>query len=184
MEKELADKALLSNNSIMYRVYSLLGYTEKAQQLLYHMSQEFFTGNKFIDFAGNDRPDPLGISLAVLYDVIPSSHYYIAEQNLMSVDSKFGVTIRCRHNPFNDNVEERAVINRTDGVVVWPFVVGFTVMALHKMNLHQRARGQFKKLLSLQGFYEWYDPESGKGYGASQQLWSAALFLRALNCFV
>jgi GH15 family glucan-1,4-alpha-glucosidase len=31
----------------------------------------------------------------------------------------------------------------------------------------------------LNGFREWYDPATGKGYGAQEQLWSATLFLRA-----
>ena len=42
-----------------------------------------------------------------------------------------------------------------------------------------KAKDQFKKLSSLESFREWYDPSTGKGYGAREQLWSAALYLRA-----
>jgi hypothetical protein len=73
------------------------------------------------------------------------------------------------------------VIDRTDGVVVWPFIIGFSILALQKMGEHELVEKQLEKLLKLRGFYEWYDPESGKGFGAREQLWGATLLLRVLS---
>ncbi len=43
------------------------------------------------------------------------------------------------------------------------------------------AAAQFTKMLEHKGFREWYDPATGTGYGANEQLWSAVLLLRAAD---
>jgi GH15 family glucan-1,4-alpha-glucosidase len=51
------------------------------------------------------------------------------------------------------------------------------------MGRRRLAEEGFKKYTALDGFYEWYDPSTGKGYGAKDQLWSAALYLRAAKAY-
>ena len=81
--------------------------------------------------------------------------------------------------------KEAKVIDRTDGVVVWPFVVGFSVIAIQKIakvlppDFGNLAQKQFEAIDSMSDFREWYDPATGKGYGAGEQLWSATLYARA-----
>ena len=134
-------------------------------------------GRALQDYPDAERFDPLGLALAVLNGVVGFESYSAILTAFSSVDSSFGVTIKCRHNPLN--AEEAQMIEETDGVVVWPFVVGFVILASLKMQHENFAREQFNKLLMLEGFREYYDPRIGKGYGAAEQLWSATLFMRA-----
>jgi glycogen debranching enzyme len=177
MHIELGNKSLLTNNSLLYHAYRLMGETRKAEQLRQRINEQLWIEGSYLDYSGSNRFDPLGGAFAVLYDVIPQERYVSVAASFHSVDTSCGVAIKCRHNPVTP--EEREVIERTDGVVVWPFVVGFSILALIKMGERAMAEEQFEKLLGLEGFREWYDPANGKGYGALEQLWSATLFLRA-----
>lgn len=177
MEKKLGDKPLLSNNCLMCHAYDLLGYTEKAEHLRLLVNQKFWYKNSYIDYPGNNRFDPLGVSLAILYDIAPPEYYDRLILQFLSIDTPYGVTIKCRHNPLD--TQEQEIIERTNGVVVWPFIVGFSILAMLKMNEPLVAKDQFKKMISASGFREWYDPATGQGCGAQEQLWSAVLFLRA-----
>ncbi len=180
MEKELANKLLLTNNVLLVRAYKLKGESEKAENLKQRILSQFVCDGLFVDYLPDGiRPDPLGLALGVLYDVIPAEMYELVMKQFESVDTDCGVTIKYIHNPYSPGEQE--VFAETDGEVVWPFVVGFTVMALIKMGYHIYAREMFQKIEQLDGFYEWYDPRDGKGYGAPEQLWSAALYLRALH---
>jgi hypothetical protein len=177
MERQLGDKPLLTNNCLLYHAYDLMGEKDKATYLRDEINNHFWAGGSYLDYPGNDRFDPLGGALAVLYGVAQKGRYESLAESFRSVDTPLGVAIKCRHNPIS--AEEKAVIERTDGVVVWPFVVGFAVIALASMGEREMAEEQFRKLGDLNGFREWYDPATGKGYGAQEQLWSATLFLRA-----
>jgi hypothetical protein len=178
MEVFLSDRALLSNNVLLAHAYSLMGEGANAHAQRNRVIKHFWKNDALVDYLpGGERPDPLGIALAVLYGVVPSTQYERVRELLQSVDTAHGVTIKCIHNPYVE--EERGVFERTGGVVVWPFVVGFSVMALHKMGNKNDARRFFAKMENLEGFFEWYDPTTGKGWGAKEQLWSATLYLRA-----
>ncbi len=187
MEKELGDKSLLSNNSILYRAlvlrgeYEDCGDIEFAALLKERIIRTFWNGKTFIDYPGSDRFDPFGASLAVLFDVASPEHYGGMIDSFRSVDTPCGVTIKCRHNAYKP--EEHEVIERTDGEVVWPFIVGYSILALLKMDEVDFAKEQFEKYASHSGFWEWIDPGTGKGYGAPEQLWSAALFMRVVHAF-
>jgi hypothetical protein len=179
MEKELSGKALLTNNALLYAALRGLGRSDDATRLLAAIRQTHFRPDRIVDYPGVERFDPLGGALAVLHDVATTADYPLLSTLFQSVDSPTGFTIKCRHNPIS--AEERRVIEETDGVVTWPFVVGFAVLALLKMNETSFAIRQLKKMESLHGFYEYYDPRTGKGYGEPEQLWSATMYLRALD---
>lgn len=179
MHIELGNVPLLSNNALLYRVYVLAGEVEKARALRERIQATFWTGETYRDRPGSDHFDPLGTSFAVLYDLVPEECKQGVLLGYDSVDTPYGVTITCKHNP--QNPAEAAVIERTQGTVVWPFVVGFTVLAYIKLGETERAHTQFEKQLRLNGFWEWYNPKDGMGCGASEQLWSATLFLRAYD---
>ena len=178
MHVELKDKPLLSNNSILYSVWNSFRYQDRATRLKQRLASRWEHGVP-VDYPGANRFDPLGGALAILNRVVDRIHFDQMVRCFRSVDSKHGVTIKCRHNPQNE--KEAAVIDRTDGVVVWPFIVGFTILALRHMNTKMSlamAVEQEIKLMDLYGFREWYDPATGQGYGAQEQLWSAAMTLR------
>lgn len=193
MHLELANKALLTNNSVLVRVYDLIGAVDKASALRRTVRNRFWYGGVLRDYpgampvAGRPAFDPLGASLAVLHDVVSPDEYEAVLGGFRAVDSPCGVTIMCKHNPLDDM--EREVIERTQGVVVWPFVVGFSILAMRHMALHAcaattrdactvMASKQSSKLEALDGFYEWYDPATAIGCGSAQQLWSAVLYAR------
>jgi hypothetical protein len=177
MERELGDKPLLTNNCLLFHAYDLMGKKVEAAVLRSKINDHFWDGESYLDYQGRSWFDPLGGSLAVLYGVAQKGRHESLRLGFDSVDTPHGVAIMCRHNPTSN--EERMVIERTGGVVVWPFVVGFSVIALAMMGERDMAEDQFRKLSALEGFREWYDPATGKGYGAQEQLWSAALYLRA-----
>lgn len=183
MEAELADKSLLTNNAMWIAALELMcpDGSDHAARVRERVLATHYAPDLLDDYPGRLRFDPLGASLAVLHDVVDQQHYATVLKGFRSVDSEYGVTIHCKHNPLN--AEEAKVIVRTDGQVVWPFIVGFSVLALRKMG-SPMAEEQFEKLEAMQGFREWYDPATGQGYGAEQQLWSATLYLRALEAMI
>lgn len=190
MHLELQGEALLTNNSVLLRVYDLMQERGKAKALRARMREMFWHDDQLLDYpnaeSSSSRPpfDPLGASLAVLHGAVEAADYPRVMAGFRLVDTPCGVTIRCRHNPVD--AREALVIEATDGEVVWPFVVGFTVMALVHMSRRTgedaymvAAQEQMQKLEDLPGFYEWYDPRDGTGCGAQRQMWSAALYVRA-----
>ncbi len=181
MEKELGHLPLLTNNALLYGVYRLLNDEKRMHALANRVDEVFWKNGHYIDYPGRDRFDPLGGSFAVLHGLAPKARYTSILGSFLSVDTQNGVTIKCKHNPLDD--EEAEVIERTDGVVVWPFVVGFSILALIEMKEYKVATDQMRKMIQLEGFREWYDPSTGKGYGAFEQLWSATLFMRAWDAW-
>lgn len=179
MEKELGDKPLLTNNCLSRCAFDS-GVLAPIDAEYWSMIRATFRreDGTYIDYPGSERFDPLGGSFAVMADIADIDDYDTLTEQFCAVDSPCGVTIKCRHNPLNQ--EEREIIDHTDGVVVWPFIAGFTVLALHEMDEKEFAQEQFDKLTALDGFREWYDPATGKGYGAQEQLWSATLYVRAM----
>ncbi len=182
MHLELADKPLLTNNCLLYRAYQLHGREREAAALRKRIQETHFdhltgTHGRILDYPGNDRFDPLGGAFAVLTGVAEPSDYAWFTEKFQDVDRPFGVTIQCRHNPISKR--ERQVIEETNGVVTWPFVVGYAVLALLKMGERSLAEAQFAKLSRHEGFREYYHPDTGEGFGEQGQLWSAALYLRA-----
>lgn len=76
---------------------------------------------------------------------------------------------------------------------LWPFVIGFYVVALIKLNLLEEAERILTSLARLVtkskdpglscGFNEWHKAQTGRTGGHDWQTWSAANFLYASECF-
>ncbi len=186
MEVQLGRTPLLTNNTLLWEVYGAMSllpgahagtFHQKWQDLTKAMRATFWQEGRLLDRPGHDRPDPLGSSLAVLSAFVHPSQYAAVMAGLREVDSPYGVLIQCQHSAFTP--KEKAVIERTQGNVVWPWIVGYTILAALKMGERAFAEEQYEKWLRHPGFAEWVDPETGEGYGAPEQLWSAALFLVA-----
>lgn len=177
MQEHYCTTPLLVNNCLWYRVCRKANELDKAERLKKKINKSFAFEGALTDFPGASRFDPLGLAFAVLNEVVDPESYPAILRAFESVDSPCGMTIKCRHNPLD--ADEARVIEETDGEVAWPFVVGFVILALIKMDQYGAARAQLDKLTALEGFREYYDPRTGKGYGAAEQLWSAVLYLRA-----
>ena len=75
---------------------------------------------------------------------------------------------------------------------IWPFTVGFYVVALIKLGLLEEARRTLGSLAKLVvgsenpdlsfGFNEWYKAQTGEPVGHDWQTWSAATFIYAAEC--
>jgi len=177
MHEELKDASLLTNNALLYHAYHLIHQTTKAHHLRLRIDHQFWNGAVCKDAPNRPRFDPLGGALAVIHDAIGKEHYKDLVKNFRAMDSTNGVTVK--YKPIALDQSEQAVVLETNGVIVCPFVIGFTVLALLKMGEYEFAEEQFIKLCDLNGFQEWYHPGTGRGYGTHKQLLSAALFLRA-----
>jgi hypothetical protein len=64
---------------------------------------------------------------------------------------------------------------------VWPFVEMRVINALKRMQATGEADAATKLLIERQGFYEFYDPATGKPRGSKGQLWTAAATLSAIE---
>ena len=68
---------------------------------------------------------------------------------------------------------------------IWPFLGGFYVAALVKMQRHDEAEGALVRLarLNLEGdFNEWHHGRTAEPKGVHEQAWSAGMFLYARAC--
>ena len=115
--------------------------------------------------------------MAIIYDIVPEQRFAAILEKYKEINSQYGYRT-------NNNVPDRSLITpRIQKLcdqfgTVWPFIAGFGILALIKMGQIEEAKKQFMK---WPGFHEWYDPESGKGLGDKEQLWSAAMYLRVYD---
>ncbi|MCW1301692.1 MAG: hypothetical protein OH316_00965 [Candidatus Parvarchaeota archaeon] len=173
---ELEFKFLLSNNVMLYSVYKAVGKDSEADELKRAINRRFWNGVHYADFIGSKNTDPLGLSFAVLSGLIPRSRYRLVSKQLLSSSSRHGIL----SNVDSDSIWDMRTVNLTSCnhiYSVWPFVSYYAVLALNKMGKVKEARSEAEKLESLPGFYEWYDPDTGRHHGSRDQLWNAAMYV-------
>ncbi|HEU0051347.1 MAG TPA: hypothetical protein VFQ60_04830 [Patescibacteria group bacterium] len=182
---DLLNDILLSNNCLWYRALSLQRIDGMARDVRQQINEWFWTGSGYRDHLGTNTADTFGQALGVLYDIFPQSRYSAVLDSFAKFDTPMGyLSNDCRPNPVTP--EEKVLLESDrmkQSFVVWPFIHGYAIIALLKMGERGLAEKAFQKYTDHDGFYEWYDPETGKGYGAAEQLWSAALYLRAAHAF-
>jgi hypothetical protein len=171
MDQVLANQPLLSNNALLYGVLLRANRTDLSVKVRQGLTSR--VGGLLGDYPGESHPDPFGLSLGVLEGLIPPDLYPDVRRLWAVADTAYGVHILCKHNP--QNKEEALVIERTGGKVVWPFIVGYRILAGRFID-DPDVSSQEKKFERLPSFHEWVDPATGKGYGAPLQGWSAALY--------
>lgn len=181
---DLTDKFLLTNNCFLYQTYKLLGDTKKAEALKAKINEKFWAGSYYRDYIGVDDFDTLGNALTILFDIAVKENWSSIIKTAGNLDTPYGYKLNgVTLSPKSE--EETAVMLRTNQFgVIWPFIHGFMILAELKAGESELAKTQFEKWTNLDGFYEFYDPTTGKGHGSVDQTWSAALYLRvakALN---
>lgn len=176
---DLTDKFLLTNNCLLYQTYTLLGEAKKADALKAAINERFWTGSYYRDYIGVDDFDTLGNALTIIFGVAPQDRWAPVIESAEALDTPFGYKLNKVTLPPKSK-EETAVMLRTNQFgVIWPFIHGFMILAALKGARTDIAKRQFQKWSKLDGFYEFYDPTTGKGHGSADQVWSAALYLRA-----
>ncbi len=179
----LAEKALLSNNCLLFHAFQLTGCQEEADALKERINQAFWRGATYRDTSdpSDETEDTFGQALGVIHDVIPASRYPAVLESFNLLHTPRGyMSNDCRPNPVTP--EERKLLRlkrMKQSFVIWPFIHGYAILALAKMGEMALAQKAFEEYTQLDGFWEYYDPKTGKGYGAREQLWSAALYIRA-----
>ena len=174
----LRDKALLSNNAILYKMYSDTGEKEKAERLKKRINEVFWNGEYYMDFEGSRNFDPLGASLAIIEGIVPESRYAALSKKLESASRKSGVLSMVEENPVSGSDRDYTQ-SCNQRYAVWPFISLLAVQALKKAGADNTAVRELDKFNRLKGFYEWYDPDTGKPRGSKKQLWSAAAYYSA-----
>ena len=178
---DLDDKALLTNNCLLFQAYSLLGNNKAAEDLKQRINNQFWAGQYYRDYPGTQEFDTLGNALAVLLDIAPREHWDLVFTKADELNTPFGYKLNGVTLP-TKSPEETAVMLKTNQFgVIWPFIHYFMTRALIRGNNIGLARQQFDVMDQLEGFFEWYDPQTGNGYGSPDQLWSAALYLTTLS---
>jgi hypothetical protein len=165
-QTHLRDKVLLTNNALLYHHYRLAWTEREAEELKERINRDFWTGTYYRDHLDTDATDTLGTAFAVLYGIVPEERYRAVVESFERLNTPFGyLTNDCPPNPTTD--EERELLTTMpQSKVIWPFIHGFAILALLKMGERRLAEEGLKKYTALDGFYEWYDPATGKGYGA------------------
>jgi len=178
---DLDDKFLLTNNCFLYRMYEFLNLPHKASAVQEAIKRNLWTGSYFRDYVGVENFDTLGNALAILYGLATEDNAAFIFKKAESLDTLYGYMLNDVTLPPKSAAEE-LIMNRTKQVrVIWPFIHGFMILAAVKSGFRDLAREQFAKYNAMPGFFEWYDPDTGLGYGSSDQLWSACLYLRCVH---
>lgn len=179
----LDETALLSNNCLYYDALRTNGRGLEAIHLKGRINDHFWVeGAGYVDYLTPDgfHQDTLGQALGVIHDVIPPERYPFVLDSFTCLHTPRGyLSNDCRPNPTTP--EERKLLHlkrMKQSFVIWPFIHGYAILALLKMGESELAEQAFTEYTRLNGFWEYYDPRTGKGYGAKEQLWSAALYFR------
>lgn len=140
-----------------------------------------WNGRYFRDYVGTEHFDILGNALAVLYEIADENQMESIFEHAISKTTPYGIPMGETFLPALSDEESK---DMERGEVIWPFVNGYMLKA---MILHggqkwkQVAQSEFEKWNRLSGHFEWYSVSTGKGYGSSDQTWSAALYIIVHN---
>ena len=172
----LSDKKVFSVNIMLWRAYVLCDLKDKANQLKQQIEKSFYNGNFYKNTPDDNSFDTLGHSFAVLWNFIQVEKYEEILDKFKEVETKFGY--RANNMIFPKELLGYKDHERTNQFsTVWPFINGYAILSLIKMKKYDLARKQMVIWNEIDNFYEWYNPENGKGCGAKEQMWSAALYL-------
>ncbi len=167
---------LLSNNVLLRDAYRLLGMPGEARRLEEAIERRFWNGGHHTDTPGDGAFDVYGQSLAVLSDLVPPDRYAGIVERFHAYASPFGFRINDISFTPATKDEKDAVRRVNQSRAIWPMVNGLAIKALLHMDAEDEARAGFERWQRLDGFWEWYDPETGAGRGSPGQMWSAAFY--------
>jgi len=180
--RKYAGRCLFCNQVLLYTSERLSGNLDSAERLKEKINSVFWRDDVgfYRDYAEErgDHPvfDSLGHALAVLEELVPRGRIEAVVQAFDLASTKHGYRNISPSYPRNECGQKPEVYQNS---AIWPFVHGHVISALVKAGFEEKAREEFNKFTKLFGFNEWYSPTSAAPMGSRDQLFSAALYLRA-----
>ena len=178
---DLDDKFLLTNNCFLYEAYLLLGEKNKADSVKENINKKFWNGKYYRDYLGVNNFDTLGNALAILFGIAPSEYFDSVFESAEVLDTQYGYKLNDVTLPSKSKEETEIMLKTNQFGVIWPFIHGFMILAAIKAGKYDLAKRQHDKWNKLDGFFEFYNPLTGRGHGSDEQVWSAALYVRVSN---
>lgn len=176
----LSDKPVLSVNILLWRAYVLNGKNSKSEKIKESIENNFWNGEYYSDTPKDSTFDTFAHSLILLWDFAPVDRHEKIIKKFGEMETPFGY--KANDMPFPKELLKYQEIERTNQFsTVWPFIHGYVILALIHLKKYDLAKEQMAIWNKLDGFYEWYSPKDGKGYGGKRQMWSAALYLYTAN---
>jgi hypothetical protein len=176
----LAGKATFCNQVLLLRAAELMGDSAWADELRLTIERGFWSDGLgyYMDYEGSRAFDVFGHSLAILQNLIP-------EQRMGSVLQGLGSSLSVHGYRNLWPCYEKRACGQDPGTYqngsVWPLIQGYAILALRSLGHAEQAADELERMKSLTGFNEWYDPATGAPRGSRGQLWSAAMYLEAVQ---
>jgi len=180
--RKYAGRSLFCNQVLLFAAERLSGNMDSAIRLKERINSVFWRDDVgyYRDYAEErgDRPvlDSLGHALAILEELVPKSRIEAVVRAFDLASTELGYRNTSPSYPRSECGQKPETYQNS---AIWPFVHGYVISALVKAGFEERAREEFDKFTKLFGFNEWYSPTSGAPMGSHDQLFSAALYLRA-----
>lgn len=151
---------------------------ERAERVRTAIQQKFIFEDGVFDLNGMDETPVKVESFAPFYLLFGGCVDQVMAEKLVSQltdPARFWPRYPIPTTPINDPLYSPGDYWRGN---VWPSVNWLIYQGLRRYGFNDIARELTEKnrdLVAASGFYEYYDPQTGKGHGASQQSWATVI---------
>jgi len=168
-----------SNQILLISANRLAGRLKEAEWIKDVVEKAFWDEDlgHYRDHQNSTHFDTLGHTLAILEGLIHEDRLRGILRGFEAASTRFGFK-NIQPGYREDECGQRPGYYQNS--TVWPFIQGFAIKALVNSGIRSRAEEEFGKFTDLLGFNEWYNL-AGRPDGSSDQLWSAASYLRAYS---
>ncbi|RLF10842.1 MAG: hypothetical protein DRJ98_05150 [Thermoprotei archaeon] len=202
----LFNSYLLSNQADLYMALKLLGEGKEAERVKESIEEVYWDKKlgHYRDTSNGERFDTLAHVKLIKYGLIDGKRTELIVEKFNKVSTRYGfVNVYPPYTRKELEADWRECGRRYDigfvtrglfsyGVrrnmrgdyqngTIWPFVHNMVVEVLLDLGYEKEAMEHFKK---IKGFYEYYDPVTGRGMGSGGQLWSAATWIHLYERFM
>lgn len=179
---DLDTKCVLTNACLLHRALENINdcnfnvdvHEQKISKAFWREDLGFFD-----DYRGANSFDILGNALAILYGIATEAQAMRIIAHVLTLEAACGFKLADTFLP--PRSEEERLAMAWDKAVVWPWISSYMLLAINKYDnaLARELLAKWDK--KSEGFYEWYSIREGKGYGSTNQLWSAALYMKSVD---
>jgi hypothetical protein len=180
------DKAVPENR----RAHILAHYVKKNEK-----PKKFYLSFVNLSFWGPEV-DVYGNILSMLFGLSPESKSLRRVNELISLKANEPFPIKSVLFPIRQNSQLwRTYMERYEQNFpyqyhnggIWPYVAGFWIMLLLRLNRKKRAQQELERFALLNSlnnweFNEWFHGKTGEPMGMAGQSWNAAMFILAYHC--
>ena len=140
--------------------------------------------------------DVYGNILSMLFGLSPESKSLSRVNELISLKANEPFPVKSVLSPIRQNSplwrvymerHEQNFPHQYHNGGIWPFVAGFWILLLLKLNKYKLAQKELERYAQANKvngweFNEWFHGKTGKPMGMAGQSWNAAMFLLAYHC--